>query len=134
MDDLVFSILLVVLGLLIGLFIAFVINSIRVSVASKKIASLREEAKKEIEKMKRDAALEQKEEAHKLKMDLDKEIREKKEEIKLRNLKIVYYKERLVLISEMNCARKERQLWMNEKINFLLNRLKSKMRKVKWMR
>ena len=50
MDDLVFSILLVVLGLLIGLFIAFVINSIRVSVASKKIASLREEAKKEIEK------------------------------------------------------------------------------------
>ena len=39
-------------------------------------------AKKEIEKMKRDAALEQKEEAHKLKMDLDKEIREKKEEIK----------------------------------------------------
>ena len=38
--------------------------------------------KKEIEKMKRDAALEQKEEAHKLKMDLDKEIREKKEEIK----------------------------------------------------
>ena len=37
MDDLVFSILLVVLGLLIGLFIAFVINSIRVSVASKKI-------------------------------------------------------------------------------------------------
>ena len=82
MDDLVFSILLVVLGLLIGLFIAFVINSIRVSVASKKIASLREEAKKEIEKMKRDAVLEQKEEAHKLKMDLDKEIREKKEEIK----------------------------------------------------
>ena len=82
MDDLVFSILLVVLGLLIGLFIAFVINSIRVSVASKKVASLMANAKKEIEKMKRDAALEQKEEAHKLKMDLDKEIREKKEEIK----------------------------------------------------
>ena len=68
MDSYIFSILLVILGLLIGLFIAFVINSIRVSVASKK--------------MKRDAALEQKEEAHKLKMDLDKEIREKKEEIK----------------------------------------------------
>ena len=82
MNGSVFSILLVVLGLLIGLFIAFVINSIRVSIASKKIASLREEAKKEIEKMKRDAALEQKEEAHKLKMDLDKEIREKKDEIK----------------------------------------------------
>ena len=84
MDSYVFSILLVILGLLIGLFIAFVINSIRVSVASKKIAALREQTKKELEKMKRDAALEQKEEAHKLKMDLDKEIREKKEEIRIR--------------------------------------------------
>ena len=82
MNDYIFSILLVMLGLLIGLFIAFVINSIRVSVASKKVASLMANAKEEIEKMKRDAALEQKEEAHKLKMDLDKEIREKKEEIK----------------------------------------------------
>ena len=82
MDNYVFSILLVVLGLLLGLFIAFVINSIRVSVASKKAALLIEQAKKEIEKLKRDAALEQKEESHKLKMDLDKEIREKKEEIK----------------------------------------------------
>lgn len=82
MNDYIFSILLVMLGLLIGLFIAFVINSIRVSVASKKVASLMANTKKEIEKMKRDAALEQKEEAHKLKMDLDKEIREKKEEIK----------------------------------------------------
>ena len=83
MDSYIFSILLVILGLLIGLFIAFVINSIRVSVASKKIAALREQTKKELEKMKRDAALEQKEEAHKLKMDLDKEIREKKEEISI---------------------------------------------------
>ena len=82
MNSSIFSILLIVLGLLMGLFIAFVINSIRVSVASKKVAALREQAKKDIEKMKRDAALEQKEEAHKLKMDLDKEIREKKAEIK----------------------------------------------------
>ena len=82
MNGYIFSILLVILGLLIGLFIAFVINSIRVNVASKKVAALMANAKKDIEKMKRDAALEQKEEAHKLKMDLDKEIREKKEEIK----------------------------------------------------
>ena len=82
MNGYIFSILLVILGLLIGLFVAFVINSIRVSVASKKVASLIENAKKEVERIKRDAALEQKEEAHKLKMDLDKEIREKKEEIK----------------------------------------------------
>ena len=82
MDNSFFSILLIVLGLLIGLFIAFVINSIRVSAASRKVTALMDQAKKEIEKMRRDAALEQKEEAHKLKMDLDKEIREKKEAIK----------------------------------------------------
>ena len=82
MNNYFFSILLVVLGLLIGFFIAFVINSLRVNIASKKVASLMEQAKKDIEKLKRDAALEQKEEAHKLKMDLDKEIREKKAEIK----------------------------------------------------
>ena len=82
MDNYFFSILLVIVGLLIVLFIAFVINSIRVNVASKKAAALIEQAKKEIEKLRRDAAIEQKEEAHKLKMDLDKEIREKKEEIK----------------------------------------------------
>ena len=51
MDNYFFSILLVVLGLLIGFFIAFVINSIRVSAASKKIAALMEQAKKEIEKI-----------------------------------------------------------------------------------
>lgn len=65
-------------------------------------------AKKEIEKMKRDVALEQKEEAHRLKMDLDKEIREKRK--KLKNRKIVYYKEKLVLISEMNYVKKEKLL------------------------
>ncbi len=40
------------------------------------------QARREIDKIKRDAAIEQKEEAHKRKMDLDKEIREKKEELK----------------------------------------------------
>lgn len=82
MSELLFSVLLIVVGLLIGLFIAFVINSLRVSAASKKAEALLEQAKKDIERVRRDAAIEQKEEAHKLKMDLDKEIREKKEEIK----------------------------------------------------
>ena len=78
MNSLVFSILLVVIGLLIGLFVAFVINSLKGSMASKKAESIINSAKKEVDKIKRDAAIEQKEEAHKLKMDLDKEIREKK--------------------------------------------------------
>ena len=82
MNETMFSILLVAVGLLIGFIIAFVINSLKVSRASKKAESMIANAKKEIEKAKRDAAIEQKEEAHKAKMDLDKEIRERKEELK----------------------------------------------------
>ena len=82
MNEVIFSILLIAVGLLIGFIIAFVINSLKVTAASKKAESILVQAKKDVEKVKRDAAIEQKEEAHKLKMDLDKEIRERKEEIK----------------------------------------------------
>ena len=82
MDNMWFSILLVAVGLLFGLILAFVVNSLRVSKAAKEAEKLIANAKKDVEKIKRDAAIEQKEEAHKLKMDLDKEIRERKEELK----------------------------------------------------
>ena len=82
MNNIVFSILLVIIGLIVGFGLAFIINSIRGNLVSKKAENMISSAKKEIEKLKRNAAIEQKEEAHKLKMDLDKEIREKKEELK----------------------------------------------------
>ncbi len=82
MNSIVISILLVVVGIVVGLVGALIVNSLRGNMASKKADSLINQAKKEIEKLKRDAAMEQKEEARKMKMDLDKEIREKKDEIK----------------------------------------------------
>jgi len=82
MSDILFSILLVAIGLLIGFILAFIINSLRVKSASRKADAIISRATKEVERIKRDAALEQKEEAHRLKMELDKEIKEKKEEIK----------------------------------------------------
>ena len=82
MNNVLFSILLVVIGLIVGYGISFLINLLSGNMASKKADKLIEQAKKDIEKLKRDAAIEQKEEAHKAKMDLDKEIREKKEELK----------------------------------------------------
>lgn len=82
MSDTLFSILLVAIGLLIGFILAFIINSLRVKSASRKADAIINHATKEVERIKRDAALEQKEEAHRLKMELDKEIKEKKEEIK----------------------------------------------------
>ncbi|MCI5789499.1 MAG: ribonuclease Y [Tenericutes bacterium] len=77
-----FSVLLVAIGLLVGFIIAFIINNMKVTKASKEAEKIINQAKKDAEKIKRDAAIEQKEEAHKLKMDLDKEIREKKDELK----------------------------------------------------
>ena len=82
MNSIVISILLVVVGIVVGLVGAFIVNSLRGNMASKKADNMINQAKKEIEKLKRDAAMEQKEEARKMKMDLDKEIKEKKDEIK----------------------------------------------------
>ena len=82
MNSIGISILLVVIGLIVGFVVSLIINNFRGTLVSKKADSMINQAKKEIEKLKRDAAIEQKEEAHKIKMDLDKEIREKKNELK----------------------------------------------------
>ncbi len=82
MGNIGISILLVVIGLVVGFGVSFLINYLRGNLISKKSEAMIRQAQKEIEKLKRDAAIEQKEEAHKVKMDLDKEIREKKDELK----------------------------------------------------
>ena len=82
MNNIIFSILLVLIGLFVGIIAMIILNSIKVSAADKKSQKLLENAKKEADKIKRDSILEAKEENHKLKIQLDKETKEKKEEIK----------------------------------------------------
>ncbi len=82
MNSEMFSILLVIIGLFLGIGLTFLINHFRVNNAESKIKSYLEKAQKEAEKVKRDMLFSAKEESHKLKMDLDKEIKEKKAEIK----------------------------------------------------
>ena len=81
MDNVVFSILLVVVGLFVGAFIMMIINKLRVSAAQKEADKLIQDAKKEADKAKRDGILELKEESFKLKKQTDEEIREKKKEL-----------------------------------------------------
>jgi uncharacterized membrane-anchored protein YhcB (DUF1043 family) len=57
MNGTMLSILLGVIGLIVGFVIAFIINGIRGSKAIKKAEDLIEAAKKDVEKLKRDAAL-----------------------------------------------------------------------------
>ena len=81
MDKVIFSILLVVVGLFVGAFIMMIINKFRVSAAQKEADKLIQDAKKEADKAKRDGILELKEESFKLKKQTDEEIKEKKKEL-----------------------------------------------------
>lgn len=82
MDNELFSILLLLIGLLVGFGVAFLIGYLRVNNASKKVEAMINQARKDAEKVKRDTILEQKEELHKLKIETEKEIKEKKDELK----------------------------------------------------
>ena len=82
MNNIVFSILLILIGLFVGIIFMIILNSIKLMNASKKVQNLLDSAKKEADKLKRDSILEAKEESHRLKVELDKETKEKKQEIK----------------------------------------------------
>ena len=82
MSNILFSILLFVLGLIIGCAVIYVVNFLKKKNDNKKADSIIDKAKKEAEKVKRDSILETKEEIHKLKLDADKEVKEKKNEVK----------------------------------------------------
>ena len=82
MNNIVFSILLIMIGLVCGFGLTLLVNLLRENATSNKIALMLEEAKKNAEKVKRDTIMEAKEKAYQLKNDVDKEIKEKKAELK----------------------------------------------------
>jgi len=78
----IFSILMFVLGLILGIVVLVIINYLKIKNNGNKAESIIEKAKKDAEKLKRDSLFETKEEIHKLKLETEKEIKEKKNEIK----------------------------------------------------
>ncbi len=82
MNSLLLSILMFILGLILGIGILLLIFHIKKKNDKKVAESVIDTAKKEAEKIKRDSILETKEEIHKLKLDAEKEIKEKKGEVK----------------------------------------------------
>ena len=88
MDNVIFSILLVVVGLFVGAFIMILINKLKVSASQKEAEKIIQDAKKEAEKAKRDGIIELKEESYKLKNQTDAEIKEKKKELNELNQRI----------------------------------------------
>lgn len=81
MDSLI-SILLVVIGLIVGFLINVIISHFKETNAIAKAEEIVEKAKKEAEKNRRDSILETKEEVYKLKQAQEKEYKEKKLELK----------------------------------------------------
>src|SRR5574344_1364115 len=88
MNDVIISILLVVVGLFVGAFIMLMVNKLKVSKAQKDADKLIQDAKKDAERTKRDGLLELKEESYKLKNQTDQEIKEKKRELNELNQRI----------------------------------------------
>ena len=82
MSETMISILIFVLGLIIGISAILVINYIRNKKKEKKADSIIEKAKKDADKIKRESLFETKEEINKLKLEADKEVKEKKSEVK----------------------------------------------------
>ncbi len=81
--EIIYSILLVVVGISVGFIITHLVNNSKINNSNKKAEEIIEKAKKEAEKAKRDSLFEAKEEIHKLKLENEKEAKEKKEELKV---------------------------------------------------
>ena len=108
MDNILISILLVILGLIFGVISVFIINHIRKNNTSKSISDMLDKAKEDAEKIKKDYLLEGKEEIRILKDECEKEIREKKNEIKAS-------KDRLIT-RENNMDRRDQSLQSRENL------------------
>ena len=121
MDKIVFSILLVLVGLFVGIIVMFIFNYIKGNLAGKKVENMLEKAKKEADKIKRDYLLDAKEEAHKIKVETDKEVKEKKEEIKESEERLLQREANMDKRDEM--LQKREQL-LEEKENNLINKQK----------
>ena len=121
MNDVIISILLVVVGLLVGAFIMIIINKLKVSAAQKEADKLIQDAKKEAEKAKRDGILELKEESYKLKNQTDAEIKEKKKELNDLNQRIdnreksLDKRDELLTERERNLDQKDKDLLAQQK-------------------
>jgi len=119
MNNTVFSILLVLVGIFVGVITFIIINYIRGIRVNQKADNMLEKAKKEADKVKRDYLLEAKEEAQKIKIDTDKEVKEKKSELK--------ESEERLLTRENNMDRRDqtlqnREQMLEEKENNIINK------------
>ena len=108
MNEMIFSILLVLIGFFIGTIAIIIVNYLRGISTTSKIDKMLENAKKESERIKRDSILETKEETYRMKTDAENEIKEKKQEVK--------ETEERLLARENNIDRRDQTLQNREQL------------------
>ena len=119
MNETVFSILLFVLGLILGLASIVLVNFFKKKNDTKKADSIIDKAKKDADKIKRDSLFEAKEEIHKLKIEADKEVKEKKAEVKEQEDRLL---QRENNIDRRDLALQNREASLEERENNLLEK------------
>lgn len=108
MPNIIISILLVLVGLIVGIIVMFIFNLIRKNAAADKADKILDRAKIDAEKIKNDYIAEAKEEAIILKSKNDEEIKEKKLEIK--------ESENRLITREENIERRDQNLQKRENL------------------
>ena len=121
MTNFIFSILLVISGLFVGIIVMIILNHVKGFAVSRKALKTIESAKKEADKIKRDSVLEAKEESHRLKLELDKEIKEKKQEVKDSEDRLLAREESM---DRRDQTLQNREKMLEEKENTLLDKQK----------
>ena len=116
MKDNEFSILLFILGLVIGIVLILVINYLKNKKKEKLADDIIEKAKKEADKYKRDSIIETKEDINKLKIEADKAIKERKNEVKVLEDRLI---QRESSIDRRDEVLQNREIALNEKENNL---------------
>ena len=119
--EILFPILLVVVGISVGFIVSHFINNSKINNSNKKAEEIIDKAKKEAEKAKRDSLFETKEELHKLKLETEKEIKEKKEELKVSEDRLIQRennmdkRDELFQKREMSLEEKEKEVIESQK-------------------
>ena len=121
MEQLSFSILLVLAGLFVGVISVIVINRIKENNTSKKVDEILTNAQKEAEKIKKDYLVEAKEELNIIKQDNEKEIKEKKEELKAAEERLITRENN---IDRRDQTLQNREIMLEEKENNITKKQK----------
>ncbi len=121
MPDVISSILLVLVGLIVGIIVMFIINLIRKNSATDKADKILESARNEGEQIKKDLIAEAKKEANELKDKNDEEIREKKAEIKESEARLITREEN---IDRRDSNLQKRENLLEEKEKSLIDKQK----------